>query len=64
MEQLLIQQYNKDFLEHRNDVKEEMSQEDKLFMQSVERTAKFTNGHYCVGFPLRDKGVKMANTVI
>ncbi|TWW61438.1 hypothetical protein D4764_04G0000850 [Takifugu flavidus] len=61
VEQLLIQQYNKDFPERLYDDKEEMSQEDKLFMQSVQKTTKFTDGHYCVGLPLRDKDVKMAN---
>lgn len=44
VQQLIIQQYNTDFLEHLYDDKEEMSQEDKLFMQSVQKTTKFMDG--------------------
>ncbi|XP_038154235.1 uncharacterized protein LOC119791920 [Cyprinodon tularosa] len=61
VEQLLIQQYNTDFPERVYDDKEEMSQEDKLFMKSVQSTTKFKDGHYSVGLPLRDKAVKMPN---
>lgn len=61
VEHLLKQQYNTDFPERLYDDKEEMSQEDKLFMHTVQRTTTFIDGHYCVGLPLRDDGVKMPN---
>lgn len=32
-----------------------------MTIKSVQRTAEFTDGYYCVGLPLKDKGVKMAN---
>lgn len=35
--------------------------EDKQFMLSVQRTIRFVDGHYCIGFPLRDEAVKMPN---
>lgn len=61
VEQLLIQQYNTDFPERLYDDKDEMSQEDKLFMESVQKSTKFIDGHYSVGLPLRDLDVKMPN---
>lgn len=45
VEKLLIQQYNTDFTEHNYDDKEELSQEDKQFLQSVKKTTKFEHGH-------------------
>lgn len=61
IEQLLIEQYNTDFPERHYDDKTEMSQEDKQFMQSVQRTTKCEDGHYCIGLPLRQETVKMPN---
>lgn len=61
IEQLLVQQYNTDFPERHYDDKEEMSQEDKQFMLSVEKTIKFVDGHYCIGLPLRNEEAKLPN---
>lgn len=61
VERLLVQQYNADFPERQYEDKEEMSQEDKRFMQSVQKTTKYMDGHYCVGLPLRNESVKMPN---
>ena len=61
IEKLLVEQYNTDFPERKYDDKEEMSQEDKQFLQSVQKTTTFESGHYCVGLPLRNEKVKMPN---
>ncbi len=61
IEQLLIQQYNSDFPERHYEEKEEMSQEDKQFLRSVQENTKFENGHYCVKLPLRNESVKTPN---
>ncbi|KAJ8403145.1 hypothetical protein AAFF_G00360610 [Aldrovandia affinis] len=59
IEKLLIQQYNTDFPERNYDDKEEMSQEDKQFMQSVKKTTTFENGHYSIGLPLKNHKLSM-----
>ena len=59
LEQLMVRQYNTDFPERRYDDKEEMSQEDKQFMHSVQKTTKFVDGHYCIGLPLKDEAANM-----
>ncbi|KAJ8390519.1 hypothetical protein AAFF_G00103160 [Aldrovandia affinis] len=59
IEKLLVQQYNTDFPERNYDDKEEMSQEDKQFMQSVKKTTTFENGHYSIGLPLRNHKLPM-----
>lgn len=59
IEKLLVQQYNTDFPEHNYDDKEEMSQEDKQFLRSVEKTTIFENGHYNTGLPLRNEKLQM-----
>ncbi len=61
IEQLLVQQYNTDFPERHYDDKAEMSQEDKQFMQSVQKTAKCVDGHYSIGLPFKQETVKMTN---
>ncbi|XP_043969743.1 uncharacterized protein LOC122829340 isoform X2 [Gambusia affinis] len=61
IENLLIQQYNTDFPERNYEDKEELSQEDKAFLRSVEKTTVFKNGHYCVGLPLRNEKLQMPN---
>ncbi|KAL7848638.1 hypothetical protein SRHO_G00202610 [Serrasalmus rhombeus] len=61
VEQLLILQYNADFPERHYDDREEMSLEDKQFMQSVQKTIKFVDGHYCIGLPLRHEIPKVPN---
>lgn len=47
IEQLLIQQYNT-ISECYNEEKEEMSLEDKQFIQLVQSMTKSENGHYCL----------------
>ncbi|KAL7883475.1 hypothetical protein SRHO_G00011330 [Serrasalmus rhombeus] len=37
------------------------SLEDKQFMQSVQKTIKFVDGHYCIGLPLRHETPKVPN---
>ncbi|KAJ8353016.1 hypothetical protein AAFF_G00121970 [Aldrovandia affinis] len=59
IEKLLVQQYNTDFPERNYDDKEEMSQEDKQFMQSVKKTTTFENGHYSIGLPLKNHKLPM-----
>lgn len=61
VEKLLVQQYNTDFPERNYDDKEELSQEDKQFMQSVLKTATLENGHYSIGLPLRNVKLQMPN---
>lgn len=61
IEKLLVQQYNADFPERNYDDKEEMSQEDKQFLRSVEKTTIFENGHYSIGLPLRNEKLQMPN---
>lgn len=38
-----------------------MSQEDKQFLSSVEKTTIFENGHYSIGLPLRNEKPQMPN---
>lgn len=38
-----------------------MSQGHRQFMLSMQRTTKFVDGHYCIGFPLRQEAAKMPN---
>lgn len=61
IEKLLVQQYNTDFPERNYDDREEMSCEDKQFMQSVQKTTVFENGHYSIGLPLRNEKLQMPN---
>lgn len=61
IEKLLVEQYNSDFQELKYNEKEEMSQEDRHFMESVQRTTVFENGHYSIGLPFRNEDVKMPN---
>ncbi|XP_077381791.1 uncharacterized protein LOC144021408 isoform X2 [Festucalex cinctus] len=61
IEKLLVQQYNTDFPERIYDDKQEMSQDDKQFMESLEKTTTYENGHYCVGLPLKNVKLPMPN---
>ncbi len=61
IEKLLVQQYNTDFPERNYDDREEMSCEDKQFLQSVQKTTIFENGHYSIGLPLRNEKLQMPN---
>jgi hypothetical protein len=48
VKKLLVQQYNTDFQECKYDDKEELSQEDKYFMQSVQKMASLENGQHWI----------------
>ncbi|XDV45657.1 hypothetical protein PO909_013717 [Leuciscus waleckii] len=61
IEKLLVQQYNTDFPERNYDDREEMSCEDKQFLQSVQGTTIFENRHYSIGLPLRNEKLQMPN---
>lgn len=61
IEKLLVQQYNTDFPERSYDDKEELSHEDKQFLQSVEKTTVMENRHYSIGLPLRNEKLQMPN---
>lgn len=61
IEKMLVQQYNTEFSECSYNEKEELSQEDKLFMQSVQNTTTLENEHYSIGLPLRNKKLQMPN---
>lgn len=54
LENLLRQQIKMDFPEHRHEERTEMSKEDHKFMESVSKTVKLVDGHYCIGLPLRE----------
>ncbi len=61
IEELLIQQYNTDFSELSSEDKAKMSQKDHQFMQSVAKSIELSDGHYCIGLPLRNETAKMPN---
>lgn len=53
IEQLLVQQYNTEFVM-------EMSQEVHV-VNAEDNKVCTVDGHYCIGLPLRDEAVKMPN---
>ena len=61
IEDLLQQQINMDFPEHQHKERSEMSMEDHRFMESVSKTVKLVDGHYCIGLPLKDEGLDFPN---
>lgn len=61
VEQLLVQQFNQDFPERLCDDKLEMSQEDQQFMDSVNDSAYYTNGHYFISLPKKNAATVMPN---
>lgn len=61
VEKLLVQQYNADFLERNYNDKEELSENDQHFMQSVQKSAVLEDGHYHIGLPLREAKPQMPN---
>lgn len=61
IETLLVEQFNADFPERKYSDKNEMSQEDLKFMQSVEQSVQYKDGHYCIGLPFKKDPVKMPN---
>jgi hypothetical protein len=60
LEDILTQQYNQDFAEQHYE-KQEMSVEDKQFMNIVSDSAVLEDGHYYLKLPFREPGVNMPN---
>lgn len=56
LELLLEKQYQHDFNEMSED-KEEMSREDAKFMEIMEKSVSFKDGHYSVELPFKNKDV-------
>lgn len=61
LEELLIRQYNHDFNEDFFNDKEEMSREEKKFMEKVESSVQLKGGHYMMKLPFRTPHVNMPN---
>ncbi|KAK0139108.1 hypothetical protein N1851_024335 [Merluccius polli] len=60
LEDILTQQYNQDFAEQRYE-QQEMSVEDKQFMNIVSDSAVLKDGHYYLKLPFREPDVIMPN---
>lgn len=58
---MLQQQIKMDFPEHQHKERSEMSMEDHRFLESVSKTVKLVDGHYCIGLPLKDGGLEFPN---
>ena len=58
---LLITQYNTDFVEKSYEDKKEMSIEDKQFLKIVEDSATMVDGHYSFKLPFRSHDVSLPN---
>ncbi|XP_034073841.1 uncharacterized protein LOC117547324 [Gymnodraco acuticeps] len=61
LEELLVKQYNHDFNENTSKETEEMSREDKQFLNIMNHSAKTTDGHYCLDLPFRQENPSMPN---
>ncbi|KAL0157129.1 hypothetical protein M9458_048375, partial [Cirrhinus mrigala] len=61
IETLLVEQFNADFPERNYSDKMEMSQEDRKFMQSVEQSIRYKDGHYCIGLPFKNDPANLPN---
>jgi hypothetical protein len=61
LEDQLRAQFNYDFSERIIDDKEEHSQDDKLFLERVEQSIRFEDGHNIMGLPFRSDDVSMPN---
>ncbi len=61
IETLLVEQFNADFPDRNYSDKTEMSQEDRKFMQSVEQSIQYKDGHYCIGLPFKNDPAKLPN---
>lgn len=60
VELLLLQQFNHDFPERGSEEKQEVSQEDIVFMDSLSSTVTKTDGHYSMGLPMRNQYLVMS----
>nr|XP_055059768.1 uncharacterized protein LOC129443292 [Misgurnus anguillicaudatus] len=63
LELLLEKQYQHDFSEKLSDDKEEMSQQDKRFMEIMEKSVSFKSGHYSLKLPFKEKDLAMPNNL-
>lgn len=60
LENLIRQQIKQDFPEREKEERLEMSQEDKLFMESVSASIKMVDGHYSIALPLKKNDNKQS----
>ncbi|KAJ8381315.1 hypothetical protein SKAU_G00020930 [Synaphobranchus kaupii] len=58
---LLVQQFNHDFTENSYMERKEMSQEDKTFMEIMDNSAEFKDGHYQLPLPFKRDDPRMPN---
>lgn len=63
IEELLTSQYNYDFIEKSFTEQEEMSREEKKFVEIMEDSARLEDGHYRFQLPFRGKDVSMPNNL-
>ena len=61
LEELLVSQYNQDFNEKMLEEKQEMSKQDKRFMEIMEKSVCTKEGHYCVDLPFKRDDITMPN---
>ncbi|XP_062415351.1 uncharacterized protein LOC134107519 [Pungitius pungitius] len=63
IEELLTSQYNYDFNERASAEQEEMSREEKKFVEKMESSVQLQNGHYVFQMPFKEKDVSMPNNL-
>lgn len=63
LELLLEKQYQHDFNEKMSEDKEEMSREEVKFMEIMEKSVSFKDGHYSLKLPFKNKDVVMSNNL-
>ncbi len=61
LQELLVSQYNTDFNERVYDEKNEMSVEDKRFLNIANESVKVKEGHYCINLPFKADNIIMPN---
>ena len=64
VEDLLVQQYNQDFVEQHYEGKKVMSVEDQKFIDKVSSSAVLENGHYSLKLPFRNDKVNLPNNKV
>lgn len=61
LENLLIKQYNEDFMEQHYGEQTELSQDDKQFLEIASDSAELKSGHYHLKLPFHNTSVNMPN---
>lgn len=61
LQQLLVSQYNTDFNEKAYEERNEMSVDDKSFLNVVNESVSIRDGHYCINLPFKSDSVMMPN---